>query len=588
MNQRIFTVAIGLAILVLIAWIYWPMRQGILVWDDILCLREQAWLRQENAWNNFLGHDFCRWTNYFRPGAVALFLFEARTFDVFPGPMHMVSLGIHLANTLLVGLLAITLWAWRDVSGDLRLLVYISMLLYGLHPALIEPVAWISSQTELIVTFFMLLGLWLNTTLRQSLARAFSVSTCFFMAACAKESAIAFPLVLVLVDWMSMPNPIDHATEVRNLWRHQWRTYLGILAAGLAYLALRNWALGYLLAPTAGSVLSPLARLQEICYSYLVYWRMLIWPMMELGPVHVIDEGQFAILSAKSVTVDLTAILIASYGVFGLCKRRPFGGAIALVTALLLPVLHIVPVAFDESLYHDRYAMTAVAFGAAMLPGICVDVVRGWHARAQYVGIAVALVAWLSLSIVNIRVTLPLWSNDIGLWHWALHSNPGSVSAKENLLASYITHEDPRAYEFANGLIADATPCSSCLLNIAYFAMSKHHTELASAALMRLKDSGNLAYDARLLQAFNLANALLLEQKGNITSAEQVYRDVITADPQEPLAQTLLALLLARQGKVAEARSIEESALLLFAPDERARRRREFEEALASSAATTR
>jgi hypothetical protein len=559
--------------------------RGALVWDDLLCLRDQTWLREEHAWLRVLAPDFCGWTNYFRPAAVALFAFESRRFGIDPGPMHALSLGIHLANMLFVGLTARALCVAPSRRAA-ALLPGTAMLLYGLHPALVESVAWISAQTELAVTFFMLLAVFLNLKVHQSAWRATSVATCFFLAACSKESAISLPLLLPIVDWLTFPsNGSPPQSRLFSLLRRQWATYLGIFVAGLAYVALRYSVLGYVLhSVDTGAHLYLFARLQETAYSYLTYWRILLWPMLGLNPVHLVDEQPFATLDASHLLLDLGALAIIAYGVVALCKRRFLGGIIAAVTVLLFPVLHVLPVGFDESLYHERYIMAPLAVALILLPKLIVET---QHVRILRLGLAGAVVIWLVAAIVNVRVTLPLWANDTLLWQWALRSNQASVSARENLLADYITEKSPHVHDFADALIADPVPCPTCMLNLAYFSMSEGNATRAAAALERLRADPSLVHDNRLRQAFGIAQAHLLEMQGNMLAAEQAYRDAQAADPREPMAQMQFALFLAHAGKTEESQQVEAAALLLFPPEQREQRRKEFEDARAEKSPIT-
>src|SRR5690606_28597223 len=75
------------------------------------------------------------------------------------------------------------------------------MAAYGLHPALIEAVAWIGCQFELLVTGFTLLGAWAAIAMSSKGMRAATMGVCFFLAACAKESAVGFPALVLLLDW---------------------------------------------------------------------------------------------------------------------------------------------------------------------------------------------------------------------------------------------------------------------------------------------------------------------------------------------------------------------------------------------------
>ena len=554
---------------------YWRMPAGEFVWDDV---QYHEWLRDDDAGCGQLTHAYCGLKNYFRPVAEALTLFEVRSFGVAAFPMHVVSLCMHLLNALLVGMLALSL---RRRSDAREAFVFgVPMLLYALHPVLVEPVAWISAQTELAVTFFMLLGILLNARLAKPAARAAAVATCFFMAACSKESAVAFPFALVACDWFRLQAPGNPGAvqRIRALLQRQWQTYLAIVVAGIVYLAWRHAQLGYLLEIHQVSSPSLPARLQTVFFLYLVYARMLAWPMVGLGPVHDVDENGFGVLTSQSLLIDIGALGIAIFGLLGWWKRKPWGTLIVVVTALLLPVLHIVPATFDESLYHDRYAMAPLALAAALLPA-GLDTLRPFSAGLTRLLIG-ALGLWLLLAVLNIRANLPLWSNETSLWQWALRSNPGSVSARENLFASYVMSNDPRANSFAHQLVGDPQQCISCLLNVANYALREHDEALAGNALLRLRTTTELAHDAKLQLAYFVATGDFLKMQGDLAQAEVAYRTAVDVNPREPVAQMRLATLLVRAGKLEEALRMEQSALALFAPQQREAQQREFEQAL--------
>jgi len=75
--------------------------------------------------------------------------------------------------------------------------------------------------------------------------------------------------------------------------------------------------------------------------------------------------------------------------------------------------------------------------------------------------------------------------------------------------------------------------------------------------------------------------------KGDLAGAETAYRDAISLDPLIPTTHISLAIALAAQGKLAEARATADKGLALLAPDERERNRRTFEEFLKHAAAAS-
>jgi len=589
-SHKSITAVISLGILGLVVWIYWPAHQAGFVWVDKIIFHNAAWLRTGDGWKRLVFHSFYEWINYFRPLVVALFVIEVRAFDVAPGPMHVVSLGIHLANTLLVGLLALNLRGERPGANKSSLrLVGMAMLLYGLHPALIEPVVWISSQFELVVTFFMLLGILLNATIRHPVSRAFAVATCFFLAACAKESAVSFPLLLLVFDWMRRESqrPIQEPlAALQSLWRRQWPVYLCVLVAGFAYLALRYWALGFLVQPNGSQPGFSLARLQTVSFLYLTYWRIVVWPMAGMGPIHPIDLHQFATFGTTTGPIDLVAFAIFLYGLYFAWKRRPFGCLILAVTVALIPVLHIVPVEFDTSLYHERYAMIGVAMTCAILPFVVSSI--SWpnsKPRSVVIGASTVVIAWLGLAMVNIRVTLPLWSDEAKLWLWVLQEHPESLDAKDHLLSVYLELNDHvHARRMADLLMVEKRPCPTCMVNIANLAISDGDLPRATVALERAKQMIARQAPQSLVLGYIITTGQLREMKHDSRGAEEAYRDAITMGPLDPKAQMSLALLLARQGRMLEARKQAELALSLFAPDERDEEHRQFEYVLMSPA----
>jgi tetratricopeptide (TPR) repeat protein len=585
MDQRTLTIAAGLIVLAVVGWIYWPVVHAGWIWDDHTCLHESAWLRHGDGWKHYVFQGYCDWVDYFRPLVVASWVIQVRAFDVTPGPMHAMSLAIHLANTLLIGMLASKLPGSFKVAIKPALAAAFSMAVYGIHPLLVEPIFWIGCQAELILNFFILLGLLLNVSMRHSTARAIAVGVCFFLAACSKESAISFPPILLILDLMvtrSEPSQYAWRTALRSTWQRQWRVYLCLLLAGIGYLTFRYWALGYLVLPHIAQSLSYFGRVQKICLTYMMYWRTLAWPMIGLGPIHPVSEESFAAIDAGSLAVDAAAMALVLAGMILFARRKLLGGLILAVTVGLFPVLYIIPITFQESLYHERYAMTALAIACALVPCVTAELAPPLRARLLGVVTTIAAILWLAIAVVNVRVTLPLWADELKLWQWALRENPNSLTAKEHLLSTYIDRDDrAQARVLADTMVAAKLPCSICMLNAAFMALTDGDINRASAALDNLKDSNALAYNKRLLHNYVLANGELLELQGDPVNAEEAYRDAITLDTFDASPHMYLGLLLARQGKVVEGRKETDLALTLFAPDQREENRKLIEEAIA-------
>lgn len=586
--RRLSTSGVAALVLIAVALVYWPVVHANFVWIDWTDFHDQTWLREGGSWKHYIFRDFNTWTNYFRPLMVGLFTLQVRLFNVAPGPMHVVSLGLHLINTLLVGLLA---WRYADASMSLprrTCLLGVSMLLYGFHPVLIEPVAWIGCQSELLVTMFTLLGLIANTGIKSVAARAATVAVLFFLAACTKESAVSLPLILIVIDWalLSRRDEKTMCSAIRSLVVRNWPIYVAMFLAGVSYLVFRHWALGVIVNPFPAGSSTVLGRLQEVCFLYLHYWKTLLWPMSGMSPIHPVDVARFGAISMASVLTDAAAIGIVLTGLWlALRHSSTLGCMLLAVTAALLPVLHIASVDFDASLYHERYAMTALAIVCAMLPRLRPSVpATGKLKQLSVPLLATALLFWLVLAVINIRVMLPLWSNNVNLWRWTLVEYPNSITAKNNLLSAYIDAKDhASADRLVNRLLAEHVQCTNCMLNAARLAVAEHDPTRAATALEVVRNSRELVADKQQFHSYLLITSQMLVLQGHFEDAVQILREVIKLDPLDPYPHLQLAMALALEGKIDQAREVGESGIALLPPDERGPQRKMLDDALASA-----
>lgn len=566
-SQRVFVAGI---ILLLVALVYWPAIHAGFVWDDIIDFQQMSWLTYRDEWKHYIFTGFNFWPNYFRPLVVALFTAQVRLFDSQPAPMHAVSLCMHLANTLLVGLLAwLTAAAASRTPRQKIILLACSMLLYGLHPVLIEAVTWIGCQFDLMATMFMLLGLLANILIHSRTGRAIVIGVLFLLAACCKESAAAFPLILAVHDWAMSSGHGDKnlRASLRSFVDRHWPTFAALFVAGLAYLALRHWALGQLLHPNSSDAPSAFGRFQEVCFLYLHYWRTLFVPMPGMNPIHPVDTSVFAVATFPSLLADVVAITMVTGSFYlALARRSALGCIVMVVTVALLPVLHIIPSAFDSSLYHDRYVLTGFTVACTMLPLVRVPLRIDPKSRQFALRTATLLgILWLVSSIFFIRTTIPLWSSNIKLWQWALTVNPRSVGAMDLLLSAYINARD---YRSADALLArmkaDHVDCTNCMLNGAILALMRDDPSTASSYLEKVRDSKEITFDRKVFGRYMQATGQMLLMQNKLPDAVAVLRASIQAVPVNPQPHLLLAVALAKQGKLAEARAMEQSGIAML------------------------
>lgn len=546
----------GFLVLLLITFVYWPVLQGEFVYDDIVdFLENPGWLVTGDGWKHYIFTGFHGWTHYFRPLVVALFTAQVRLFDVQPGPMHAISLSVHLINALLVGALADKAGAFGGRPPRLRRpLAVVAVAVYGLHPAMIEPVAWIASQFDLVATLFMLLGLLSNTLLFGKALRPFAVALCFFLAACSKESAVSFPLILVVFDWLLQSArcaSMNAAMGVRGFVKQNWQTYLAVFLAGLVYLWFRQWALAGGAIPPHDTGMSALNRVQVASHSYFTYWRVLFAPTHGMSPLHRYDPATFAAVTPQSIGLVIAAIALLTASICGWFRRGSALASIVLVvTAALIPVIKLLPTGSDPNLYNDRYLTTAIAAACALFPMVLIENLPTSALRVARLTAPLAFVAWLASSILIIRGTLPLWNNSVALWTWALKVDPNNDAAKSWLITSYLREGMVREAEamMEAEIKSGNTSCAGCMMTIAAAKIQQGDLKAAETAIEAVRKSPSLSDPRRLGIYLELIGQFQLASN-EPASAEELFRQSLKINKATPSIHLLLARSLAAQGE---------------------------------------
>ena len=220
----------------------------------------------------------------------------------------------HLSNVLLfaasVGLLFALVRRWTGRTG----VAFATALLWALHPARVESVAWITERKDVLSGLFFLLGLWFYTVGREGInpvatkrdppveaapgrGRPGSIEhqsptthhqrttlfvlswLCMLLGGMAKQIVIVMPVALILLDvW-----PLGR-TDWNRVWRDGWRLVaekwaFWLLAVGFA--ALPIWTH---VAEQAFLDISFRHRLAMLPIHYGFYLQKLLWPS-ELAPL---------------------------------------------------------------------------------------------------------------------------------------------------------------------------------------------------------------------------------------------------------------------------------------------------------------
>jgi hypothetical protein len=189
-----------LATIALVVLAYRPVLDMSFVGDDFMILH---YLRQADGLRYPGTYFQLNFFGYYRPLAFLSYALDWQLWHGRAMGFHLSSLFLHAANVALVFALG------KRLFGHVPAIV--AALLFAIHPSNHEAVFWMSSRFDLLATFLMLVGLAAMLDGRVSrppgdgrpAGRAFRFAAgaaCFALALLSKESAFAFPLIVLAGD----------------------------------------------------------------------------------------------------------------------------------------------------------------------------------------------------------------------------------------------------------------------------------------------------------------------------------------------------------------------------------------------------
>lgn len=558
----------GLALAVA-AWIVFaPALQGGWIWDDYLEIVRHPALRTPGGWWHAWvapeGSDYL-------PLSTTVQWLEWHLWGDSPLGYHLATLGLHIANALLV---------WRLLArlGLRSGAAWLGGLLFAVHPLAVESVAWIAEQKNTL-SLALLLGAmlaWLEYDARAnpassanstsapsilprspsprlpvsaSLHLPYSFALALFAAALlAKASVVMLPCVLLLHTWWRRGRIVARdllavapffvvALGLGLITVHfQGQRAIGLETVALGSVFTRALRAGLLLAFYAGKTLWPAALLPV--YPVTGYDSPAVLPAL------LAWLGAFGI---AAVCVIRRASLAARTAGFAL-------GAFALN---LVPVLGLVSMAYHRIAWAaDHFAYLSLV-PAAGLAAAAYQWAGNHLSRSSLAPRAVAGGAALVLaaSIVVARGDAAHFASEETLWTYTLAHNPDAWIGHNNLgqLLAASGHPAEAAEHFARAAaLRPASPDAHYNLANAFLAAGRTREAIAEyERALALKPAAAEVHN-------NLANSLL--QAGDLPAALAHYDEAVRLLPDFADAQANRARVLQRLGRATDALAAFQSA----------------------------
>jgi tetratricopeptide (TPR) repeat protein len=389
--------------------LYWPVTQHAFVdFDDDDYITDNAMVRAGLTWPGliwaFTNTEAANW----HPVTWLSHMVDCQFFGLHPGAHHLVNVGFHIANTLLLFTFL------RRTTGALWRSAFVAAL-FAWHPLRVESVAWAAERKDVLCAFFWLLTLLAYARyaarIKDKLSGAwkhYTLALVFFaLALLSKPMAVTLPFVLILLDvWPlnRLPLPPLKASLKPLLLEKLPFLALSLAASAITYFAQK-----------AGGAVSPIGfaiRWMNAVEAYPRYLSKMIWPM-DLSIVYPYrsDWPVTAVIGAALLLVAVSILTLR------FLRQAPwfFTGWFWFLGALI-PVIGLVQV--GAASMADRYTYIP-EMGLAIIVAWSLEMaVAHKTAAKQFVvsAAAASLVACLSASVVQIGY----WRDSVSLFLHAI------------------------------------------------------------------------------------------------------------------------------------------------------------------------
>ena len=588
-------------------------HQGFVNYDDSDYVTDNTHVQSGLKWANIVWAFTTGHASNWHPLTWLSHMLDAQLFGQRAGPQHLVSVGFHIANTLLLFLLLqrMTGARWRSA---------LVAALFGLHPLHVESVAWASERKDVLSAFFFMLTLgayvryaearspkaegripeagggqkksepgspYLVARANRLPAMAWYVLALFLflLGLMSKPMLVTLPFVLLLLDyWPLRRFELDLQKPMR-------KRLLLLIVEKLPFLALAaaSSVITFIVQRKGGAVSTSIsvgARIANALVSYVRYLGKMFWPL-DLSILYP-HPGHWAVWQTLAAAALL---LVISVAVFLLARRRPYLAVGWLwFLGTLIPVIGLIQVGIQSMA--DRYMYIPIIGLLIMLVWGIDELVPAWpwRGKALAAASAVALAACAGLTVRQVH----FWRDSEALFRHAVQVTRDNYLAYNNL-GFYLSGlgRTAEAMEYYRSSLKINPAYEDALNNLGYaLAGQKKYAEaipLYEAALRirpnhaevnnnlgnALSETGKIDeaikhYLIALQQNPDHADAhnnlgIALAMKGKLDEAIQEYRESLRLKPDDAQAHNNLGNALAEQGKVGEAVGHYEEALRLNA-----------------------
>lgn len=536
-------VAIGILVVVLMA--YSNAFVGPYVFDDVDAIRDNPTIQRGTDLAAILSPP-ARTTVASRPLLNASFALSRAMGGGSVLGHHAVNIAIHAASALvLFGLIRRTVNQISPrAAEEFGWIAPAVALVWALHPVQTEAVTYLVQRAESLMALFYLLTLYcvvaaIDGSKRGAMSRGWFVGAVVACAAgmATKEVMVSAPLVAVLYDRTFL------ATSFGEIWRRRGRWYLGLFSTWLILFGLiaigggnRGGSIGF--GVGVGWWAHALTQFQAVSrYLWLAFWP---------HPLVFEYEPQWA-EAIWAVLPYIVIVATAAFGTLDGLRRNSLVGLCGVLFFFVLAPTSLMPAPTQLTVEHRVYLPLVAVVVLALLGAY-----RLIGRRALVVAMACAMPFGFLTYARNF-----VYRTEIGLWTDTIAKRPENGFAHASLGAALTR----------TGRLTEALfECREAVRLVPDRAL--FHYNYGKALELSADPAAEQEYAAavRLEPTFTAAHtnyAALLARRGRVEDARREFETAVRLNPKEPMGHYNLAALLADSGHLSESLPEFEAAVNL-------------------------
>jgi tetratricopeptide (TPR) repeat protein len=528
MKQRtlhIFTIAvIGAAI-------FLPSVTGGFIWDDEFLILYNPIIKSLKNIPSAFTHEFfhnafeTEQITFYRPIVTVLNALQYHTFGLRPLWWRLTNILLHSLNAVL---------CYLFLTGILKLGrngAFAGSLFFAVHPALSEPVCFVSGRTDLLALCLILSAalLFYHERTRQNFYG--TVALLFFIAGLfTKELVLMLPAALAGVDYIASETTSPKLMLSKRLPALLFRLS-PFLLAGIVYMMTRFFLIKGIQIPhyPSGSALTTWLTMPRV---FLRYLRLIIAPaglVCDYTNYFTIETSPF---SPRFLT-GMGVIVVMLLAMARLLRQRS-----QYVTGVLWFILFLLPVSniFPLGLWMAERFLYIPMVGIAIIIAVAADGRMGRFLAVRILFGAV-LVIFAGISMARSLT----WRDAPTLWSDAVRKNPANPQA--HIIFAQVLYSRGRYAESERELMVADTSSSPNLASQKEQTFVKIY--LAQKELTRAEEALRRSESVLPRSAFNaVLKGRLKLARGQLFEAEAAFREAAELNPEllsafEGLMETL-------------------------------------------------